>query len=275
MSDWFPVSKPREVKGGIKAQNQRGAFGKKWWGRRWIEILEKMNLGGRLQRARSYARSGQVKDLEIRKGEIVAKVQGSQKKPYQVSIRLKTYSLKQWIEVIEKLLAKPIYAAQLLNNEMPADLEQLFSEAGCPLFPSDSKDLVTSCSCPDWSNPCKHIAAIYYLMSESFDQDPFLLLRLRGMDRESFLEELRGQMPSDASNTMDAEIDDTLLDHHAFWRMKLKVGDWQILSHNIVRVRAALPKRLGAINWWRGEIPLAESMDKIYSKVHDHEWDKE
>jgi len=55
------------------------------------------------------------------------------------------------------------------------------------LFPQKQRDLKTNCSCPDWSNPCKHIAAVYYLLGEEFDRDPFLIFRLRGIAREDFV----------------------------------------------------------------------------------------
>ena len=65
---------------------------------------------------------------------------------------------------------------------MPQDIEEVFHQAGLSLFPERSRDLETDCSCPDWSNPCKHIAAVYYLLGEEFDRDPFLIFKLRGMD---------------------------------------------------------------------------------------------
>src|SRR5438094_873916 len=72
------VYKPRiKAKGGIKAQSKRGSFGETWWAKRWIAVLESFNIGARLSRGRSYARSGQVLSIDIAKGEIKSKVQGS------------------------------------------------------------------------------------------------------------------------------------------------------------------------------------------------------
>lgn len=71
---------------------------------------------------------------------------------------------------------------------MPQDIEQAFQAAGLSLFPEKLKDLATDCSCPDWSNPCKHIAAVYYLLGEEFDRDPFLIFKLRGMTRDELVE---------------------------------------------------------------------------------------
>lgn len=72
---------PREVKGGIKAQSKRGAFGNSWWAKRWLLVLENFDIGERLSRGRSYAREGQVLDIEIEKGAVRAKVQGSRSRP--------------------------------------------------------------------------------------------------------------------------------------------------------------------------------------------------
>ena len=72
-----PASRPRAVKGGIKATSQRGGFGQSWWARRWIQVLESFHIGSRLQRGRSYARKGQVASIEVKKGLVEASVQGS------------------------------------------------------------------------------------------------------------------------------------------------------------------------------------------------------
>jgi len=71
----------------------------------------------------------------------------------------------------------------LLAGEMPEDIEAAFVAAGAPLFPKSERELKTACSCPDFSNPCKHIAAVFYLIGEEFDRDPFLLFVVRGLPR--------------------------------------------------------------------------------------------
>jgi uncharacterized Zn finger protein len=100
-----------------------------------------------------------------------------------VSIELRPLTDHQWDTVFDALADQAIFAAQLLNGEMPADIEQAFEAVQIPLFPASSGDLQTDCSCPDWANPCKHIAATYYLLGERFDEDPFLLFELRGRDK--------------------------------------------------------------------------------------------
>ena len=185
--DYFRPSVPRSVKGGIKAQSKRGTFGESWWARRWIAVLESFDIGARLGRGRSYARRGQVLSIEIDKGEVRAKVQGSRSKPYNIKIHIKTLSDVGWQKLTKALSHQAIFVAKLLAGEMPQEIEKVFKDSGLSLFPEKLKDLKTECSCPDWSNPCKHIAAVYYLLGEEFDRDPFLILKLRGMSREELV----------------------------------------------------------------------------------------
>lgn len=185
-------SRPLAAHGGIKV----GAtlFGESWWAKRWLQALRQCSIGTRLTRGVTYARSGQVLPIEIEPGRAVALVQGTRRRPYEVTIQVRALSPKEGEKVAAALAKRPLLAARLLAGEMPPDLEQVFSEAHCSLFPSAQDDLKTSCSCPDWANPCKHTAAVYYLLGREFDRDPFLLLRLRGLDRRQLLEALKQQL---------------------------------------------------------------------------------
>jgi uncharacterized Zn finger protein len=187
----YPSSGPIKVKGGIKARSHRGAMATSWWSRRFIAVLEEMQLGGRMSRGRSYARGGQVLSLEVSAGKVLAKVQGSRPVPYAVKLISKPLTAKQWDLVTGKLKSKALYAAKLLAGEMPPEIEEVFTELGIPLFPSAARDLPMHCSCPDWANPCKHVAAVCYLLAERFDRDPFLIFEWRGRGKEELLGRLR------------------------------------------------------------------------------------
>ncbi|MCO5380740.1 MAG: SWIM zinc finger family protein [Methanosarcina barkeri] len=183
----YEPTKPIEVKGGIKAQSKRGSFAQSWWAKRWVKTLESFNMGARLSRGKSYARKGQVTSIKIDAGLVRAKVQGSNPTPYSVTIKVRTLNGSEWELLAEKLVLKPIFAAKLLAGEMPEDIDSAFKEIGLSIFPETLDDLETDCSCPDWSNPCKHIAAVYYLLGEEFDRDPFLIFKLRGVDMDEFM----------------------------------------------------------------------------------------
>jgi uncharacterized Zn finger protein len=190
---YFKPSRPIETDQGLKAKSKRGAFVKNWWATRWIKALERLVDAGRLRRGRTYARKGQVLSLEETKGGISAKVQGSRQRPYKVSINVGPLSNAQWEQVLDVLAGQAIFTAQLLAGEMPQEIEEAFQAAGVSLFPENQTELVTQCSCPDWANPCKHVAAVHYILGEQFDEDPFLLFRLRGRSQEQILAALRAR----------------------------------------------------------------------------------
>jgi uncharacterized Zn finger protein len=190
---WWPQSPgPIAVEGGIKAQSQRGAIGAQWWSRRFIAVLESYGMSGRLQRGRSYARRGQVLELTLGTGRVSARVQGSRPQPYAVTITVLPLTVAQWRKVESRLAAQALFRARLLAGEMPPEIEQVFADAGTPLFPRSGRDLTMHCSCPDWEVPCKHLAAVCYVLAEAFDADPFEMLAWRGKSREDLLTALRG-----------------------------------------------------------------------------------
>lgn len=262
--EYYEPSQPRKVKGGIKAQSKRGAFGTSWWARRWIEALEDLDIGARLGRGRSYARQGQVLSVDIEKGKAAASVQGSRPKPYQVDINVKTLTQAEWKKLAEALSGRPIFVAKLLAGEMPQDIEDSFGDAELSLFPSRGNDLETECSCPDWSNPCKHIAAVYYLLGEEFDRDPFLIFKLRGIERE----ELIGLLGSQATPYLDEQEpppppEPLPQEPEAFWGqagMNYNPAD----EVYIPSISAALPRRLGNFPFWRGAESLATTLEEAY-----------
>ena len=188
---FYPASRPRKVSGGIKARSKRGPIGEQWWSRRFIDVLESFGLSTRLSRGRNYARSGQVLSLSIGTGHVTAKVQGSRVKPYSVKLTVDPLTTRQWRRVEEALAARAIFRARLLAGEMPAEIEEVFADCGTPLFPHSARDLEMTCSCPDWEVPCKHLAAVCYVLAEAFDDDPFAMLAWRGKGREDLLAALR------------------------------------------------------------------------------------
>jgi uncharacterized Zn finger protein len=266
----YTPTPPKTVEGGIKASNKRGQFAKKWWGMRWIETLESFNIGARLSRGRSYARRGQVTSLDITCGRVTAKVQGTRSRPYRITLDMKFFTSRQWQHIIDEIVQQPIYVAQLLGNEMPQEIETVFKKAGVTLFPDKRRDMETECSCPDWSNPCKHIAAVFYLMGEAFDQDPFLLFTLRGMERAEFMQVLSnsaGETGSAAGETVTAEPEPLPLEPELFWgQAPHSLPDLSVESEP--SLHAALPKRLGPISFWRSDQDFMQKMQETYHKVH-------
>lgn len=196
---WPAPTKPLAAEGGVRAKAQRGRIGATWWSQRFIAVLESFNMGARLERGRRYARSGQVMDLAVTPGLVTASVQGSRAKPYKVLIAVEKLGPAEWERVEGAMAGRAVFLARLLAGEMPEQIEEAFAACKLSVFPRSRRDLDTACSCPDSANPCKHIAATYYLLAEAFDDDPFLILAWRGRSREELLAGLRARRAAGAA----------------------------------------------------------------------------
>jgi uncharacterized Zn finger protein len=287
MSPWYNYESagPIAVEGGIKAKSKRGAIGEQWWSQRFIAFLQSSGMSGRLQRGRSYARKGQVLEFAVHAGKVTARVQGSRPRAYQVSITVRPLTAAQWREVEARLASQALFRARLLAGEMPAEIEQVFADCGVPLFPEPSRDLTMSCNCPDWSVPCKHLAAVCYVLAEAFDDDPFGMLALRGKERDSLLAALRQHAPAAApqadsppraagatpalsllSDVSGAPLEDSLAD---FWSPGLSQARLRVLPPSPVAppdllLRLASPPDVTV----RGE-PLLDVIGPVYTRLAD------
>lgn len=266
----YTPSKPIKVEGGIKAKSKRGSIGDTWWSKRWVSVLESFGWSNRLERGRRYARGGQVIGFKLTPGKVTASVQGSTPKPYSVIIEVRSFSEQEWKKAIEEMSEKAVFAAKLLAGEMPQNIEEAFKSAGMSLFPSSSKDIKTDCSCPDSANPCKHIAAVYYILAEEFDRDPFMLFNMRGRTKEEITVSLRkkragdekAQVPQEVKVHAQAEVP---LSADGFWGG----GELESFSVNITApdVPAAIIKRLGAPHFWDSKEDFNKKMEKYYKEI--------
>jgi uncharacterized Zn finger protein len=280
MSWWtdYEPTRPRDVKGGVKARSQRGQIGQTWWAQRWAQALSRIMDSGRLSRGRSYARRGQVLNIDEKDSVIKARVQGSRKKPYKVSIDVLPISDKAWEQVLDVLADQALFTAQLLAGEMPTQIEEAFSAAGASLFPLSGRELNTECSCPDWSNPCKHIAAVYFLLGEAFDNDPFMLFRLRGRTQDQILNGLRERRASideeeseaydglAAIHSADAASTKLPEDLFEFWSLHQSLDDFQV-QPCAPEVHLSLLQRLGEPSFIPANITLRSALGSVYQSV--------
>jgi uncharacterized Zn finger protein len=203
-NEWgYPASRPIKVEGGIATSRKRGAMADTWWSKRFTNVLESYGLGGRMQRGRSYARAGQVLSLDVSPGTIEARVQGSRSKPYAVTVTFPLPTDAQWLLLDDAFQSRVGFAARLLAGEVPPDLEDVFVSAGVALFPKAWRELRPHCSCPDSTNPCKHIAAVLYVYADRLDTDPWLLLAWRGRTREQLLARFASAAPTPSITTVD------------------------------------------------------------------------
>jgi len=173
-------------------------FTRTWWGQRFITALEEFTDTARLGRGRSYASGGRILRHELKNGTVTANVRGSinpyfgvYKEPiYTTRVTMPPISAADWQALIADLSSKASFVAKLLLNEVPDNIEDVFARHDLRLLPNRQHDFTTSCSCPDYANPCKHIAGVCYLLASDLDRDPFLLFELRGLSREQLHTEL-------------------------------------------------------------------------------------
>ncbi|HEX6553346.1 MAG TPA: SWIM zinc finger family protein [Ktedonobacteraceae bacterium] len=275
--DYYEPSIPKRVEGGIKTRSERGEIGETWWSKRWIKVLESFSMGTRLTRGRSYARQGQVVSIDVEPGIVKAKVQGSQPRPYNVKIRLEPLTDQDWDKVTEAMASQAIFAAKLLAGEMPQNIEEAFASVDISLFPTALSELHTDCSCPDWANPCKHIAAVYYLLAERFDEDPFLIFKLRGRTKEQIIAVLRekraatspmGDISSSADAVTTEEENLLSLEEHldTFWRADEALESFTV-NLSAPAIDKAVLKRLGDAPFTIGNTNIASLLAKAYDRV--------
>jgi uncharacterized Zn finger protein len=175
------------------------AISKTWWGRKFIAVVENSGQRERLNRGKAYLSNGRVQKLSVDStGVVHAQVKGSvdpymgtTKEPiYRVSIELPVIGSDDWPHIVETIAQRANLLAQLLMKELPGQIESCFEEASHQLLPTHYKELHASCSCPDWGDPCKHIAGVIYLLAQRIDLDPFVLFEMRGLPRQDLLDQL-------------------------------------------------------------------------------------
>jgi len=163
-------------------------FGKTWWGSEWLKSLTHIDYANRIPRGSAYARKGAVRSIDVNGNVITAKVSGSRPTPYRVTIRVPLFKKEQTELFMKKLLEQPALISKLLNRELDPEVFHVAKRIGLNLFPQRWSDLDMNCSCPDWAVPCKHLAAVIYMMSREIDNDPFLVFSMHGVD---LLDELK------------------------------------------------------------------------------------
>lgn len=159
---------------------RKNEYGQTWWGKQWLNSLSQIDFDNRLPRGRSYANNGSVKSLKIEKNRITAKVQGSSM--YKVTVEVPIFSAEQKTNLVEAIAEDAVILSRLLNAELDSEISNIADKQGIQLFPSKWKDFQMHCSCPDWAVPCKHLAAVIYLVSREIDKNPFLVFDLHELN---------------------------------------------------------------------------------------------
>lgn len=268
-------------------------FSRTWWGKVFIEALESFTDDGRLQRGRSYANGNKVKSFDINGNQITAVVRGSinpyfgvYKEPtYIISIEIKPIPQAKWNLAIDKLSSKASTISRLLLNEVPENIESSFSELGLHLLPYSRQDFKTNCSCPDYANPCKHIAGVYYLVASQLDENPFLLFELRGLSKSELQQKLAktplGKILAAELNAQEVPVEHstslyTRVEKQSFKEKPNSKEFWlgtkrlpQMIDVPTVNSVAAIAiKKQGDFpDWWHKDNSFIETMEELYQRV--------
>ena len=264
-----------------------------WWGQRFLTALEQCTDAGRLGRGRAYSKPYRLLEFSIDGTRVNAKIRGNvnpyfgvYKEPrYRVEITLKRIPATKWTQIVKSVAGNMGWMSRLLLNEMPDDIEQAFSASKYSLLPRSANELNTHCSCPDWANPCKHVAGTYYHMAELLDKDPLLLFQLRGLDRENLQRELKKTslgkamaMQLEASEEPVLHVcathypqpeitpPDETMSHRDFWGGSA-LPPAETLA-NAPAVAALLIKKQGDYPpFWDRDNSFIEAMEQIYEQV--------
>ncbi len=175
-------------------------FGYTWWGQQWLNSFNNIDYSNRLPRGKSYARNGKARDIIIAGNTVNAKVQGSRPKPYKVTVSAEVFSKAEKETIVNTMTDNPVFLSQLLSRELPPKVNEVLSGQHIDLFPASWHDMDARCNCPDHAMPCKHIAAVIYLIANEIDKNPFLIFELHGMD---MLEALRKKGFADERPALD------------------------------------------------------------------------
>ncbi|MBS9372979.1 SWIM zinc finger family protein [Rhodococcus sp. B50] len=195
----------RRIDGGIEARTKRGAIGRSWWSKELISVMEELAEKGRLTRGRAYARAGQVISMRLEPGAAVGDVQGSQLTPFTSAVRVRTLDEDAVRELVTLVRSSPGMLARLAAGILPEEL-------GSTLLPRRAGELDFECTCPDDGWPCKHAAAVAYLLAEHVDDQPLAVLTLRGVDLATLIGGVDDAEPGDdAAAVQDFYGDDTEL----------------------------------------------------------------
>ncbi len=227
---------------------------REWWAQRWVDVLESFGWRRRLERARNYARQGNVLDIQFDGSKVAAQVQGTAPEPYDVSLSLDPFDDEQWQYVIESMSERAIFSAKLLSGEMPQNIEEVFTANGLSLFPYTKFDIHSRCSCPDPANPCKHIGAVYYLLGDRFSEDPFVLFQLRGRSKEQIITALRQTRSTQGEVRLVEETipESSQIDLATFWQYDEQLESSLVVvvpppsSETILDVLGAIPLKAEA-----------------------------
>ena len=218
-------------------------FGNTWWGQEWLNSFNNIYDSNRLPRGQRYARNGSVLDNILSPGLIEARVQGSMPRPYRIKITLPLLSEPEKQTIINTIEANPYYLGQLLSAKLPPALNNDLLNRGVQLFPREWKDFSGRCSCPDYANPCKHVAAIIYQIANRVDLNPFVIFGLKGFDLLARINQLYGNTTLVQRDIVGHKELNQEFDNNLIAKFPAEQIDFSKVANNRSRVLDLLPQK--------------------------------
>ena len=263
-----------------------------WWGTKFMDALQGFMEEKRLKRGRSYSTDYRLIDFSMKNNVITAIVRGNRnpyfgvyKEPkYKVKLKIIPIKLSDWDNIIKKISKNAALISRLMLFEMPNNIESVFD--GACFLPHTGSDIESKCSCPDWENPCKHVAGVYYRVSQLLDNDPFLMFQLRGLSKEILYTKLRktdigkalvsslGESKNielEFSDNFYARINQQKFDKNIslrqFWEGKKIVKNENNYQQPIDIPALVIKKQGDYPSFWDRDNSFFETMQEVYSRV--------
>lgn len=157
-------------------------YGTTPWGQWFLEMLSCYNFSARLQRGKTYANTGKVQSIVVKERSVAAKVKGSYSPWYHVYFHFPPLSSTNKKNIETALIKNPAALAGLRSGIMSGSLIETLKKKKVKLIPANWNLIKRECSCPDTGDPCKHMAAVLFILAKEIDHDPRLLFELAGFD---------------------------------------------------------------------------------------------
>jgi uncharacterized Zn finger protein len=162
-------------------------WARNWWGAAWVEKMQRLAESRRFGEGEEFARKGFVETLGFDGRTITAQVKGKVEPAFTVRISFDPFSREQWERLMSEVRDRDAVRAAIGAGELPLEIQTAFARAKLRFMPERYVDLHVECACPDWLKPCKHLVAVWLKFAGDFDRDPFLVFRLRGLQRDDLI----------------------------------------------------------------------------------------
>lgn len=269
---------PRRVRDGLKLKSMKEGEPVSALAKAWLALLASVVGEDELAAGLEYARSGQVVRLDIDRGAIVAPVQGSAGRPYDVRIDVEILDESQWRSLVQRLSKEAIHSARLLSAKASNDVHDVFDDVEVELVPAEPGAFSFKCTCAR-SKPCRHIATAAYIVADRLEREPALIFTLRGLPYEELLERLRHARQIRTRGVAMAHADPMIPETQQavppleecldeFWRARRALGEVEDAPPTR-HVEHALLRRLGP-SPLKGRFPIAGLLASIYDTVSRH-----